>query len=103
MARITRHGGASDATTYTIGPEIVDVPQVAPVEPAAEPSVAEPVVPVPEPAPEPTPEPAPPVHITPSYDHLLTVELKAEAERRGLSTMGSKADLIARLVASDTP
>jgi hypothetical protein len=105
VPKITVHGGATNASEAATSPA---VPEDDPLGGAVRPvqGVTTPDKPAPEPeptadvdAPEPAPEPLGPVpDISPVTGEEMTLnELRAECEKRGLPTYGTKASLRLRL------
>lgn len=86
VPKTTRYGGPTNESDPTAEPDVAPVVD----EPADEETV--------EPASVDQDSPVPPGE---PYDTWLLVELKDECGARQLPTSGNKADLIARLVASD--
>src|SRR5512139_2325140 len=125
MAKITRHGGASDKTLPAPevrgehGPEVVELPQggVVPSPEAlreharnlAEPDFSESLArleadgdePESEPATAPAPEPEPEADAAPDYEAWTVEQLKEQLDARGLPKTGKKDDLVLRLLEDD--
>ncbi|MEU8756217.1 SAP domain-containing protein [Streptomyces chartreusis] len=102
MAKITRHGGASDDTVPA--PEEEAEVEIAET-PAAEPEVEE--TPAVEPEPEQADEESSPSSEAaepgpaPDYEAMTVEELKEELGERGLVKSGKRDDLVLRLLEDD--
>ncbi|MCZ4602921.1 hypothetical protein O3S80_03870 [Streptomyces sp. Lzd4kr] len=109
MAKITRHGGASDATLPTAESAAVAEPEPTPAATADQPEpeveaealdVTEALVAPPEPVVEESDEPAP-TREQPDYEALTVEELKEQLAERGLPKSGKRDDLVLRLLEDD--
>lgn len=84
--KITAKGGATNAREADVSPVVV----ASPPQVAAEGDLG-------RPAPEPTPEPEVKETDAVNYDGMTLSELRTAADKAGLPTYGTKAQLIERL------
>lgn len=97
MAKITRHGGASDNTVPE--PEAEAEAVEAPAPETEEPPAA---APEPEPVRDEAGEPEQPAADVPEYGDWTVEQLKEQLAERDLPKSGKRDDLVARLVEDDT-